>query len=68
MFRLKTLKNLCGGGWLMTDTGNYPVQLSPIVVLTLISKFQSEIMNPRDGQIKTRREDRGQLVRGGHLR
>ena len=36
----------------MTDTGNYPVQLSPIVVLTLISKFQSEIINPTNDQIK----------------
>ena len=59
----------------MTDTGNYPAQLSPIVVLTLISKFQSEIMNPGewrvesgDDQIKTRTEDRGHLVRGGHFR
>ena len=53
----------------MTDTGNYPAaQLSPIVVLTLISKFQSEIMNPRDDQIKTRAEDRGHLVREGHFR
>ena len=52
----------------MTDTGNYPAQLSPIVVLTLISEFQSEIMNPGDDQIKTRTEDRGHLVREGHFR
>ena len=44
----------------MRDPSNYSVQLSPIVVLSLISKFQSEIMNPRDDQIKTRTEDRGE--------
>ena len=56
------------GWWLMTDTGNYPAQLSPILVLTLISKFQWEIMNPGEDQIKTRTEVTRHLVREGHFR